>query len=172
MDKIIVWSIMKILVFLAVINDIQPAAAVPSDKINLFETLKEHDSLLFEVSFNKCNLEAINEIIAEDLEFYHDQSGITQSKEAFMDVMQNGICSPTNKTKSRRELVEGSLEVFPLYNNGELYGALQNGEHRFFESYDGTKETAGSIARFSHLWIQEDEKWTLKRVISYDHQNK
>ena len=160
---------MKILVFMAVINDVQPA--VPSDKMGLFETLKEHDSLLFEVSFNQCKLDVIDNIISKDLEFYHDQSGITHSKQSFVDLMQNGICNPTNKTKSRRVLIEGSLEVFPLYNNGELYGALQNGEHRFLEGYDGADETAGSIAKFSHLWIQENNKWVLKRVISYDHQN-
>lgn len=169
MDKIIVWSIMKIIVIMAVINDVQPK---PKNDLDLFNTLEAHDSLLFDVSFNKCELSAIDKIIADDLEFYHDQSGITQSKQSFMDVMQNGICDPTNKTKSRRELIKGTLEVFPLYNNGELYGALQTGEHRFFESYDGAEETPGSIAKFSHLWIKENQNWILKRVISYNHKNK
>ena len=137
----------------------------------LFKTLKANDSLLFEVSFNKCQLSAIENIMADDLEFYHDQGGITNSKDEFMNVMRNGICSPSNKTKSRRELVAGSLEVFPLYKNGSLYGALQNGEHKFFESYNGQKETAGSIAKFSHLWLHIDNQWVLKRVISYDRQS-
>ena len=137
----------------------------------LFKTLKANDSLLFEVSFNKCQLSAIENIMADDLEFYHDQGGITNSKDEFMNVMRNGICSPSNKTKSRRELVAGSLEVFPLYKNGSLYGALQNGEHKFFESYNQKQETAGSIAKFSHLWLKDQDQWVLKRVISYDHQS-
>ena len=82
--------------------------------------------------------------------------------------MQNGICNPNNVTTSRRELVDSSLDVFPLYNNGQLYGALQNGVHKFYETTNG-KEVAGSIAKFSHLWILEDGTWHLKRVISYDH---
>ena len=46
-----------------------------------------------------------------------------------------------------------------MYNNGTLYGALQNGEHRFFETYKG-EEKAGSIAKFSHLWLKEGDQWT------------
>lgn len=137
----------------------------------LFKTLKANDSLLFDVSFNKCQLNAIDNILANDLEFYHDQGGITNSKSQFMEIMKTGICNPTNKTKSRRELVDNSLEVFPLYHNGILYGALQNGAHKFFESYNGAPETAGSIARFSHLWLKENNQWILKRVISYDHRS-
>ena len=83
--------------------------------------------------------------------------------------MANGICRENNPSKSRRALVEGTLKVYPLYNNGILYGALQNGVHRFFESYQGKPETAGSEAIFSHLWLKEDSQWVLKRVISYDH---
>lgn len=100
---------------------------------------------------------------------YDDKSGVQESKEAFIKVMQNGICNPNNTTKSRRELVDGSLAVFPLKNNGQLYGALQNGTHKFFETTNG-KEITGSVAKFSHLWILENGQWFLKRVISFDHQ--
>ncbi len=147
------------------------AVAQVAKESELFKQLSANDSLLFEVSFNKCQLIAIDDIIADDLEFYHDQGGITNSKKQFMEIMNNGICNPTNKTKSRRELVKGTLEVFPLYQNGELYGALQSGEHRFFESYNGQQETKGSIAKFSHLWLKDDNNWILKRVISYDHKS-
>nr|WP_321236901.1 nuclear transport factor 2 family protein [uncultured Psychroserpens sp.] len=135
----------------------------------VYTTLKANDSLLFERSFNKCETQYLEQLIAEDFEFYHDIGGLEDSKEGFIKSMQNGICNPENTTKSRRELVEGSLEVFPLKNNGEIYGALQNGVHKFFETTNG-KEVAGSIAKFSHLWLLEDGKWLLKRVISYDHQ--
>ena len=130
-----------------------------TENSELFKALKANDSLLFEVSFNKCQLQAINHIMAEDLEFYHDQGGITNSKEQFMSIMKRGICNPENKTKSRRALVKGSLKVFPLYNNGTLYGALQNGEHKFFESYNNQAETAGSVAKFSHLWLKVNDQW-------------
>lgn len=135
----------------------------------LFQTLKANDSLLFEVGFNNCNVNEFDKLIAEDFEFYHDKAGIINSKEDFMEGTRNGLCNPSNQTKSRRELVAGSLEVFPLYKNGELYGAIQKGEHKFFESYNGNSENKGSIAKFTHLWIKENNTWKIKRVLSYDH---
>ena len=136
----------------------------------LFKILKEKDSLLFERAFNNCETQLLDELIANDFEFYHDTSGVNESKDAFIKVMKNGICSPNNKTKSRRKLVKGSLEVYPLKNDGEIYGALQNGIHKFYETTNG-EEKAGSIAKFSHLWIIENGHWFLKRVLSYDHKN-
>ncbi|MBO6607105.1 nuclear transport factor 2 family protein [Psychroserpens sp.] len=135
---------------------------------DVYIILKANDSLLFERSFNKCETQYLNQLIAEDFEFYHDISGVETSKEAFIKSMKNGICNPDNTTKSRRELVPGTLEVFPLKNNGKIYGALQNGVHKFYETTNG-EEVAGSIAKFSHLWILEDDEWLLQRVISYDH---
>ncbi|WP_299334122.1 DUF3471 domain-containing protein [uncultured Psychroserpens sp.] len=153
-------------VFFGIITDNKEQTSEYSD---LYEILKAKDSLLFERSFNKCETQYLDQLIAEDFEFYHDIGGLETSKEGFITSMKNGICNPDNKTTSRRELLEGSLEVFPLKQNGEVYGALQNGVHKFFETTNG-KEVAGSIAKFSHLWILEEGQWYLKRVISYDHQ--
>ena len=137
---------------------------------HLYHELKVLDSLLFDRAFNQCETRYLEELISEDFEFYHDQAGITNSKEDFLKGIKNGICNPSNSTKSRRELIKESLIIYPLYNNGELYGALQNGNHKFFETNYGI-ETLGSIAMFSHLWIIEDNSWKLKRVISYDHKS-
>lgn len=134
----------------------------------VYKTLKANDSLIFERSFNKCELQYLDQLISEDFEFYHDIGGITDSKEKFVQVMTNGICNPNNATKSTRELVEGSLEVFLLKNNGKVYGAVQNGIHKFFETTNGNR-IAGSVAKFSHVWILDNGKWFLKRVLSFDH---
>jgi len=135
----------------------------------LYKTLKQNDSLLFNEGFNKCDIKQFEKLIAEDFEFYHDKAGIMESKEVFMKATKNGLCNVLNTTKSRRELINGSLEVFPLYNQGALYGAIQKGEHKFFEKQVGEKEQEGSIAKFTHLWIKTDNKWQIKRVLSYDH---
>lgn len=135
----------------------------------LYKTLKTNDSLIFDVGFNTCDLSAFENLLTEDFEFYHDKGGITDSKKAFIETFKNGICK-SPKFKSRRELVDGSIAVYPLYNNGILYGALQKGVHRFFESANGQPETAGSTAKFTHLWLKEESRWILKRVLSYDHQ--
>ena len=68
----------------------------------------------------------------------------------------------------RRNLVFGSLEVFPLLNNVEIYGAIQTGKHTFQEKQQGNFKTVG-IANFTHVWILENKQWKLKRVLSYNH---
>ena len=138
----------------------------------LFNILKANDSLLFNVGFNTCDLSQFENLMTDDLEFYHDKSGTTNSLSQFMDVMKNGICSPSNNFKVRRELIKGSLEVFPLYNNGVLYGAIQRGEHRFYEknmNQPEEPEKAGSIAKFTNLWILDNNQWKIKRILSFDH---
>ena len=68
----------------------------------------------------------------------------------------------------KRNLVSESLEVFPLRNNGEIYGAIQTGKHTFQEKQNGVFSTVG-IANFTHVWIIENKQWKLKRVLSYNH---
>jgi len=134
----------------------------------LFNTLKKNDSLLFNVGFNQCDMKQFETLLSEDLEFYHDKSGVETSKANFISNFKNGICG--SKTfSSRRELVSGSLNVYPMHNNNVLYGAIQTGEHRFYERVNGQAEVAGSIAKFSHLWIKEDGIWRISRALSYNH---
>lgn len=148
------------------------AAAQVDKNSDLFKTLKQQDSILFDIGFNKCEIEKSAEIIYDDLEFYHDKAGVTNSKDEFVSIMKNGICSDNNTEKVYRFLVEESLEVFPMYNNGKLYGALQNGKHFFSTDENMSFENTDNYALFSHLWILENEEWKLKRVISYNHVSK
>ena len=134
----------------------------------LFHQLKAMDSLLFNIGFNQCNLAVFDTLVADDFEFYHDQSGITPNKEAFISGTKHSLC--TMDYKAIRMLQRGSLNVFPMYNNGELYGALQTGFHQFYALYpDDPALKLTSEARFSHLWLKEGNQWKLARVISYDH---
>ncbi len=140
----------------------------PRDTTVLFQQLKTLDSLLFSIGFNECNLAIFDSLVADDFEFYHDQSGITPTKEAFVNGIENGLCNMDYK--ATRRLVPSTPEVFPLYNNGELYGALQKGAHRFYAQYPGEEQARfTSEAKFNHLWLLQGEKWLLSRVISYDH---
>lgn len=77
-----------------------------------FSELEEKDSILFDQGFNECNLTATESLISEDLEFYHDVSGV-QNKEDFFKATRENICSG-GPQKPIRKLVEGSLNVFPL----------------------------------------------------------
>ena len=69
-------------------------------------------------------------MFAADLKFYHDQSGF-QDRNAFFENTRKYICADLKK-KPIRKVESSSLEVFPLYDNGELYGAIQNGIHHFY----------------------------------------
>lgn len=133
----------------------------------LFKTLKSRDSLLFDVGFNKCDIAQFEALVSDDFEFYHDQSGVTRSKSEFTKSIRDGLCKLSYKP--RRELVEGSLEVYPMYDNGVLYGAIQSGEHRFYAIEKDKPEYLTSTARFIHLWKLENGEWKLIRALSFDH---
>lgn len=134
----------------------------------LFIELKAMDSLFFEAGFNNCEIAAFEPFVSKDLEFYHDQSGISTSKKEFLEAVKQNICSSPDK-KPIRQLKPESLEVFPLYQNGELYGVIQKGQHDFYIREPGKELLFTSTARFTHLWLLRDKDWILKRVLSYDH---
>lgn len=140
-----------------------------NESSELFKELAEKDSVLFEQGFNECNFEATESLISEELEFYHDVSGV-QNKEMFFDAVRKNICSGSAQ-KPIRKLTEGSLEVFALRNQGEIYGAIQKGRHDFFIKELGKKLIQTSSAKFTHVWILEEGDWKLKTVLSYDHQS-
>lgn len=155
-SKLIVQLVLIIIAIIA--GFITSTQAQIEETSELFVTLKSKDSLLFEVGFNQCDISQFEKLVAEDFEFYHDKVGIDNSKADFVASLREGLCQNGNNS-THRELVKHSLEVFPLYNNGNLYGALQRGKHRFYET----------TARFTHLWLLEGSEWKLARVLSFDH---
>lgn len=143
------------------------AQLTPGSKV--YREIVKADSLLFKEGFNNCNFEILKKITAEDLEFYHDQGGITFGKEAFIETTRKNICSISYKPI--RKLVEGSLQIYPLKNNGKIYGALQIGLHEFYAQEKDKAPYLTSVAKFTHLWIKQEDSWLLKRVLSYDHRS-
>lgn len=106
--------------------------------------------------------------MSDELEFYHDVAGVSD-KEGFFKAIRENICSGAPQ-KPIRKLVEGSMRVFPLRNQGEIYGAIQKGIHEFFIKEAGKDLYQTGVAAFTHLWILEEGVWKLKTVLSYDHQ--
>ncbi|MEO7977835.1 serine hydrolase [Flavobacterium sp.] len=137
----------------------------------LYKTIMSKDSLLFNVGFNTCDVSQFENLLSDNFEFYHDKDSI-QDKDLFLKIIRKGLCSSTKAYQARRDLVEGSTEIYPLAKNGVLYGAIQMGIHQFFEPSPGQKDKFGSTARFTHVWLLENGIWKLKRSFSYDHQNK
>ena len=135
----------------------------------IFVTLKKQDSIFFERSFNLCDLEYLNKAVHNDLIFYHDQSGI-QTRDVFIENTKKYICDDTIR-KPIRKVVEESLEVFPMYNNGVLYGAIQTGIHDFYIREKNKADVHTSRAKFTHLYLLENGDWLLKEVLSFDHKD-
>ena len=62
----------------------------------MFQKAFALDQLIFDEGFNKCNLTLTENLLAEDLTFYHDIAGV-QNKEQFMKAMRENICGSTEK---------------------------------------------------------------------------
>ncbi|HET6557899.1 MAG TPA: nuclear transport factor 2 family protein [Prolixibacteraceae bacterium] len=133
----------------------------------VIKALTENDSV-FWTGYNTCNLEVMSRFLSSDMEFYHDQGGITLGIEEMMKSMQKNICKDPNR-KVRRELVPGTFQLFLLKDNNIIYGAILSGDHYFYNSHGGGKETKDGIAKFTHLWLLQDGTWKMNRILSFDH---
>jgi ketosteroid isomerase-like protein len=124
----------------------------------LFKTVQSLDTKLFD-AYNHCDLQTLGAMMSDDLEFYHDQTGLSVGKAAFIAAIQQNICG-----KVERTIVPGSMEVYPLKG----YGAVQIGVHRFH--HPGHPEDGAGEAKFVTLWQNKDGAWKVTRAISYNHE--
>ena len=139
------------------------AQSVPAlDKIQNQEELDRVgaalDAALFD-SYNHCDLEKFASFMDENVEFYHDQGGVTLGRAALTESVKKNICG-----KVTRQLVPGSLKVYHM----EGYGFVEMGVHRFHHPGHDDTEGVGE-GQFVHLWQYKDGAWKVTRVISYDH---
>ncbi|MEA1940643.1 MAG: DUF4440 domain-containing protein [Pseudomonadota bacterium] len=145
-----------------------PVFAQHAPEPDLDAMFADLDRRLFHVGFNACDLEETAGLVTEDLEFYHDQGGVTHGRAAFLQTVEQNICS--REEPLRRDLVAGSMRIEPLRSDGELYGAIQFGVHTFTILHADGSETLTGEADFAHLWLLgEDGEWALSRVLSYAH---
>jgi len=147
--------LMVVVMGLVVLSNVH---AQPAKDDPLYQTVARLDASLFD-AYNHCDLEKLAAFAADDLEFYHDQSGLSRGKQKFVDGVKNYICG-----KVQRELVPGSLEIYPLKG----YGAVEIGVHRFHHPGSVGPDEVGE-AKFVMLWELKDDSWKLTRVISFNH---
>jgi ketosteroid isomerase-like protein len=139
-------------------EDQQAARKMAATSGELFETIARVDSATFD-AFNAHEVDRLMAMFTDDLEFYHDTGGLTdyrQTKEGFKKLF-------TGTPDIRRDLVKGSLEVYPIKD----HGAIEIGEHRFCHKENG-KDDCGTF-KFAMVWRKSGESWKLSRVISYGH---
>ncbi|GJG85297.1 hypothetical protein tb265_04780 [Gemmatimonadetes bacterium T265] len=140
---------------------VTPAAAETPTGGALYAAVARLDSLLFDASYVRCDTAAVEALLADDVEFYHDLTGFHAGHQVRDDFRRLAANCPRAQGIAR-VLVPGSLRVYPIRD----YGAVEAGEHRFVRR-DGAP---GGGARFVHLWRQQpDGRWRLARVLSFDH---
>src|SRR5947199_2652274 len=87
-------------------------------------------------AYNHCDLKTFDSLLADDVEFYHDQGGVTLGRQKLTESIKNNICTGD----TQRRLVPGTLKIY--YMKG--YGAIEMGVHRFLhpktEATNGTGE--------------------------------
>jgi len=136
-----------------------PALEEIGNQAELDKAITELDRQLF-AAYNHCDLKKFDSLLADDVEFYHDQGGVTLGHAALTESVKNNICT----SDTQRVLVPGTLKIYHMKG----YGAIEMGVHRFVhpktEATNGTGE-----ASFVHLWRCKDGVWKLTRALSYDH---
>lgn len=135
-----------------------PALQDIKSQAELEKTITALDAAVFD-AYNRCELEKFANLFVEDVEFYHDQGGVTLGRAALTDSVKRNICG-----KVTRELVPGTLQVYPMKG----FGAVELGVHRFHHPGHEDTEAVGE-GRFIHLWQYKGGAWRITRVVSYDH---
>lgn len=137
-----------------------PAAGDTPAADPLFDTVSALDTAAFD-AFNHCDapgqLDKHAGYFSPDVEFYHDTGGVTWSREAMIANTKKYVCG-----NFRRELVPGSLRVYPVKD----FGAIAQGSHRFCQFASGQCE---GLADFAIVWRLQNGSWQITRVLSYGH---
>lgn len=146
----------------------QPAQLNGETEEQVGQTLERLDAKLFTAAFVECDMAVLQDLLADDLEFFHDRDGLSfTSSDAFIAQVENG-CGPDG-TGMKRVLVPESLSLHML---GE-YGAMQMGEHEFHEVLEKDSSIPREKGLFIHIWQRNSESsegWQITRIISYDHE--
>lgn len=124
----------------------------------LYRELATMDSLLFQ-AFNTRDLEGMKKYFSTGLEVYQDNAGFRNYEETMASFKELFA----KEYILTRELVKGSMEVYPI----KAFGAIQTGLHTFSHREEG-KMVRGTF-KFLHVWEKTSEGWKIKRLITYDH---
>src|ERR1700683_2836713 len=114
-----------------------PSAFAQTDELT--KTITALDTALFN-AYNKCDLEKFGSLLADDLEFYHDATGLSRGAQATVDAVKANICG-----KVHRDLAPGTLKVYPLKG----YGAVETGIHLFCDPQKGKCPDGSGVGRFT-----------------------
>jgi Domain of unknown function (DUF4440) len=161
---------MRLLLPLSFLLAIPAQAETPAlpEGTALTEAIRDADSALFSLFFTGCDPAKLRPMVSETLEFYHDKGGLVATSGAQFTDEYAKNCEERKAPdawRSRRELVADSLHVDPVPG----FGAMEVGEHLFYERRgDGAEKLVGR-AGFAMVWKRDGETWKLHRVLSFGH---
>lgn len=138
-------------------NDYQLTKNYTPDNPELYKTIVKLDSVFFD-AYNHCDtkFETYADFYTEDIEFYHDQGGLSNSKKDILEGTKKYICGKVTRT-----LIPGSIEVYPIKD----YGAIEIGLHSFSNNTNPPDEPK-KISRFTIFWKKTAEGWKIAKVVS------
>ena len=130
----------------------------PTDPAALRELVTGLDRAMFD-AYNAHDVAGLMALFAPGLEFFHDTGGL-----AGYEAAQRGFTQVfANNPDIRRDLVPGTLQVYPIKD----YGAIEIGAHRFCHTEEG-KADCGTF-QFLQVWHYDGGRWQVSRVVSYGH---
>jgi hypothetical protein len=142
------------------------APAVPDQQLRA--EIASVDAELFDVVFVRCDPARLRALLAPDVEFYHDKDGfIFRSADDFVKDHEKK-CPDRKKSdswRSRRELIASTLIIDPIPG----HGAMEAGEHVFYERKGAGPERLAGSARFAMVWKKSEAGWRLSRILSFAH---
>jgi len=144
------------------------AAPVVPPQPQLTEQIAQADSALFTLYFAGCDAARMRAMVTSDVEFYHDKGGmIAHDADGLVaDYMKECEAKKApDAWRSRRELVRSSLAVDPVPG----HGAIETGEHLFYERKGEGPEKLVGRARFAIVWRLDPDGWKMSRALSYSH---
>ena len=156
MEPITFKTIALIFFLMATVLGLNAQTLKPSD--DLYKEIVHQDSILF-TAFNNRDVTAFGNQFSKDLEFYHDKGGLTDYNYTIESLKKTA----TLNNGLRRELVPGSIEIYPIKD----YGAVQMASHTFCHLENG-KQDCGTF-KFIHVWKNTTDGWKITRVISIGH---
>ncbi|HMI41109.1 MAG TPA: nuclear transport factor 2 family protein [Sphingomicrobium sp.] len=144
-----------------------PPVAIPAGEA-LKQAILSRDAEFFELYFTGCDPARLRTMLAPDMEFYHDKGGFAFRGAEAMVADYAKTCAAKaapNAWRSRRSLVPATLRIDPIPG----YGAIEDGEHYFYEGQGGGPQRRVGYGRFTIVWALSPDGWRLSRCLSFAH---
>ena len=143
------------------------AVTIPAQP-QLTEQIAQADAALFTLFFAGCDAARMRAMVTPDVEFYHDKGGVIARDADGLVADYMKACEARKAPgawRSRRALVRSTLSVDPVPG----HGAIETGEHVFYERQGEGPEKLAGRARFAIVWRLDATGWKMSRALSYSH---